>query len=333
MSLRFRGVAAAAAIALTISACSSSSDDDAAGSGSGSDSSSGSAGETYTVTDTMLGDVKDVPRHPKRVVALWRVGLESVDIGVMPVGTLEQEMNADEMPAATYAKASKVPTVGNFESVDLEKLADLKPDLIIGMDNGGLGIKYDEIKEVAPTVILKIAEPTDVWDNYTRVATLLGKKTDFAARDKKVKAGLAAIKKEYATKLKGVQATYIAGSQQGGGIAVNTSKSLPYQRITGAGFTYNPKFTKNPKRYAQPISAENLPDLSNQQVIFYQAGLDGKADPATQKILDSASFKRLPAVKAGNVFPLTSGIIYTFQASDQSVNDLRKTAQAYKPAS
>lgn len=331
MSLRFRGVAAAAAIGLTLSACSGSSD--GSGSSSSGNATTGSAGETYTVTDTALGDVKDVPRNPKRVVALWRTGLEMVDIGVMPVGTLEQEMNPAEMPADVYAKASKVPTVGTFESVDLEKLADLKPDLIIGMDHGGLGINYDEVKEVAPTVILKIKEPTDVWNNYPKVASLLGKKTDFAERDKKVKADLASVRQQYGDKLKGVQATYLSGNQQGGGLFASTSKSLPYQRITAAGFTYNPAYTKNPERYVAPLSAENLPDLNSQKVIFYQAGLDGKADPVLQKVMDSPSFKRLPAVKAGNLFPMTSGVIYTFQAADKSVADLRKAAESYKPAS
>lgn len=316
--------AAALVLTLPLAACSSSS----GGSGGSSGESSG-AGDTRTVKDTMNGTVTGVPKHPKRVVALWRTGAEMIDLGVKPVGTLQNELNQNEMTPAQYAKTKGIPTVGTFESVDVEKVIKLKPDLIIGMDHGGLGIDYSELKDVAPTVILKIKEPPDVWANYPKVADLLGKKTDYQRKDRQADQQLADIKRRYAGRLKGVQSTFL--TVEGPKMWASTSKALAYQRITAAGFGYNTDYTKNPKRYVTDLPKENIPDLSDQDVIFYSVGLDGTPTAETKALLNSASFKRLPAAKKGNVFPLVSGTIYTFAAVQAQIANLKKAAAEYTP--
>ncbi|GAA4832764.1 ABC transporter substrate-binding protein [Luteimicrobium xylanilyticum] len=307
----------AAALATTLAACSGSSD---------ATSSSGSTGAaTHAVKSTFTGTTVEVPEHPKRVVALWRTGSELADMGVVPVATLEGEMLETELGSDTFAKVKDLPTVGTFEGVDLEKVIAAKPDLIVGMDNGGLKIDYDELSKVAPTVVLKIAEPTDVWDNYTALADVVGRSTDYDAREKKIDAELADLKKTYGDTLGALQVTDFSSSQ--GTIWVETSKSLSYRRISAAGFGYNPTYTKAPERYVTELAAENLPDLADQDAIFYEVNLDGTVPTDVQAVLDSASFKRLPAAEAGHVFPLTSGIVYTFDAAEKQVADLQAAAE------
>lgn len=87
------------------------------------------------------------------------------------------------------------------------------------MDNGGLKIDYDELSEVAPTVILKIAEPTDVWDNYPTVADLVGKSTDFETRNAAIDKQLADVRAQYGDILGKLQVTAFNGSEEGCGSA------------------------------------------------------------------------------------------------------------------
>ncbi len=282
---------------------------------------------TRTVADTFLGDVEGVPTNPKRIVALWRVGSELADLCVVPVGQLDAELVEEEIDPAIWPSYADVPTVGNYDGLDVEKLIELDPDLVIGMDHGGLGLKYDEIAELFPTVILPIEEPTDVWDNYPKIAELVGRSTDYATKTAAVDAQLAEIAEEHGEVIGDLEVTSLNVADQ---LYADTSKALTYRRLVAAGFGYNETYTDDPERYVEPLATENLADLSDQDVLFFEADAEGEPMPEIRDILDSASFKRLPAVKAGNVFPLASGTVYTFAAAQAQVDDLRAAAEGYR---
>ncbi|MFT0846751.1 ABC transporter substrate-binding protein [Actinomycetaceae bacterium L2_0104] len=285
---------------------------------------------TLTIDGTVNGTVTGVPAEPQRVVALWRVGSELAELEVTPVAALEGEFLESELGPEFFASVSDIPTVGSFEGVDIEEVIAADPDLIIGMDNGGLSIDYEPLQEIAPTVILPIAEPTDVWRNYPAVAAVLGKSSDYDERLADLDAKLEAIAEEYGEDLADKPVTVVNSSMDK--IWASTSKSLVYERLVQAGFTYNPSFTDNPDRYVQEITAENLADLSDQSAILYQTDLEGAPLPGTDELRAMDSYKRLPAVEAGLEFPLTSGVIYTFEAADKQVEDIRAAAEALAAA-
>lgn len=311
-------------LVLAAAACANPDNDESAGSGDGDGSA---ATETRSIEDTFTGTVEDVPVEPQRVVALWRTGSILADLGVKPVGALEGEFLDTELDPETYSEYADIETVGTFEGVDPDDVIALEPDLIVGMDNGGLGIDYEELGEIAPTVILKIAEPTDVWANYPEVADVVGASTTYEEQQADLDDALADVAAEHGAEMGQTEATSIGASE--GTLWVDTSKSLAYERIDAAGFGYNPDYTDDPERYLAELSMENLADLSDQDLIFYEVSIDGTPLPDTQKVLDSASFTRLPAARAGHVYPLTSGIIYTFAGAQQQVDDLRAAAEDY----
>ncbi|MFD1825393.1 ABC transporter substrate-binding protein [Mumia zhuanghuii] len=308
-----------AASALAVSGC-----------GGGDDEAAAGEGETRTVESSFTGEKIEIPTEPKRVVALWRTGAMLTELGVKPVGQLEAELMAEEIPAEQFAEVKDTPVIGSWEGIDVEKVIEADPDLIIGMDNGGLGIDYEAISEVAPTVILKIAEPTDVWDNYPVVADLVGKTTDFEERDKALNERLAAIKDQYGDALADASATSLGYSESV--LYVDTSKSLTYRRLEAAGFGYNPTYTDNPERYSAELATENLPSLNTSNVLLYDTGLGGEVSAENEKLLAMPSWKRLPAAAAGHAYPLTSGTIYTFEAADRQAADIAKVAEAYAAA-
>lgn len=323
--MRFRPVSAVALMSgalLALTACSSGTTTDTGGGGGGAATS---AAMTRTVESPYTGTTVEIPTNPQRIVALWRTGSALAELGVVPVGALEGELIQEEQPAETWAKVKDVPTVGTYDGVDVEKLIATKPDLIVGMDRGELSIDYAAVSQVAPTVVLKIAEPTDVWDNYPKLADLVGKSSDFETREAALDASLAAVKSQYGSVIGSKQVTSLGSTA--GKIWVQTSKALTYRRITAAGFGYNPTYTDNPQRYVTELSTENLASLANQDALFYEVDVDGKVTPDMQKVLDSDSWKRLPAVVAGHAFPLTSGTNYTFVAAEKEAADLQAAAQ------
>ena len=115
----------------------------------------------------------------------------------------------------------------------------------------------------------------------------------------------------------------------GGSIWIDTSKSLTYQRITAAGFGYNPDYVEAPERYVEELTLENLPTLAEQDIIFYDAELDGSVTADVQAVLDEPAFQELPAVKAGHAYPVRGATVYTFLASNLMVDDLLAAAQDY----
>ncbi|HWV27697.1 MAG TPA: ABC transporter substrate-binding protein [Aeromicrobium sp.] len=308
-----RFAAVVAAVSLGAAACGSSEERDAP-----------ESNQTRTITDTYLGDVDNVPVNPERVVVLWRTGAEVVDLGVTPVGQLDGEISAEELGEDTMAEVGDVPVVGTYEGVDIEKVIALEPDLIVGMDHGGLSIDYEPLQDVAATVIFEIAEPTDVWANYPKVADVLGLTTDFDKRNAELTEELKQVATEYADVLDGLgEVTSVGAEYDGSKIYIDTSKSLTFQRLELAGFTYNPTYTDNPARYVEELTTENVASLADQDVLFYDVDIDHEPATGVGEILELASFKRLPAVQNGRLFPLTAGTFYTFDAAHQQIADIR----------
>ena len=142
-------------MAMSMVACSNSPDTSGTTSGEGAASDQGS--EMITVED-MKGTVS-IPANPQRVVDVSGSADELIILDVPFVGSANTSMfdgvtvppNLEE-----YFTENNVEVVGNYSGsvgeLNLEKIAELNPDLII------MNIRhekvYDQLKEIAPTVML-----------------------------------------------------------------------------------------------------------------------------------------------------------------------------------
>ncbi|MCD2261329.1 iron-siderophore ABC transporter substrate-binding protein [Dietzia aurantiaca] len=121
---------------LALSACSGGTDEG----GSLSD-------ESYTVTHAM-GDTV-IEGTPERIVVLDSPHLDAlVALGHMPVGVTESSAGTGSPP---YLGDIDAETVGLTAEPDIDKIANLAPDLIIGAKVRHEAI-YDELSGIAPTV-------------------------------------------------------------------------------------------------------------------------------------------------------------------------------------
>ncbi|MFT4044141.1 MAG: ABC transporter substrate-binding protein [Gordonia sp. (in: high G+C Gram-positive bacteria)] len=333
---RMRLATAALVGGILLAACSSTNDDASpSGAHAAVPCASGQPTGERTVTGTYLGDVK-VPAAPARIVSGWLVGTQLLDLGVVPVGMVDDyKKNAtpDEL-----AKVKDVPDIGSITAgVNTEKVVSVNPDLVITYVRKDVADKLaiNEVnKQIAPTVAFEIQEPTQVWANYQNVADAIGC-GEFA---RKRLAGVDDQLKAIATNHKDTIATlgtvaYVEGSAEPGTFQIATNKSLTYQRLTLAGLTYFDGVDKHPARYNEQVSLEGLNRLSSANVLFYEADYDGKPTERTKALLDNPAFAALPAVKAGNLFPYRTPYAYTTAAVERQAADISTAVKDAKSVS
>lgn len=198
MSLRRRGTAAvglAVAAALSLSACGS----DDGGSGKSGKSEGGdkkaavaTGGKDFADaakktagygTDAKPGEFPRTLTHalgrteiksaPKRVVVLDVGEFDNVvSLGVKPVGYAPSEGDA-AIPSYLKKNAGDPKSVGTINNLNLEAIANLKPDLILGSQLRAAD-KYDALSKIAPTVFS--IRPGFTWkENYLLNAAALDK--------------------------------------------------------------------------------------------------------------------------------------------------------------
>ena len=135
---------------------------------------SASAGKTRTITHAM-GETA-VPASPQRVVVLDTGELDSaVALGIKPVGAVEAQAGAG-FPTYLADALEGTEVVGTIGEPNLEKIAVLKPDLILSNKRRHEDI-YQQLSQIAPTVF---AENVGVvWrDNFLLDANALNKSAE-----------------------------------------------------------------------------------------------------------------------------------------------------------
>jgi len=144
---------------LCLAACGGSDDESEASTGSAADGA-------FPVSIENQFGTTEIPSEPQRVVT---VGFNDQDfvlaLGVTPVGVRENlgDYDADDRPWAEDELAgADVTTVGGQE-IDVEAVAALEPDLIVGVYSFMDQAVYDQLSGIAPT----LAQTADHADGAT----------------------------------------------------------------------------------------------------------------------------------------------------------------------
>ncbi|MEJ2885641.1 iron-siderophore ABC transporter substrate-binding protein [Actinomycetospora aeridis] len=163
MTLRVRFAAALAAVlALLLAGCGSGGDEPAPG----------AAAPGFPVTVDHAFGRTTVPDRPARVVT---VGYNDADhvlaLGTVPVGVRDFIGAFDETtrPWAMQALNGARPEQVGGNEIDIEKVASLQPDLVLGVYSDMDRATYDRLSQIAPTV----ADPSETaatpWQEQTRI--------------------------------------------------------------------------------------------------------------------------------------------------------------------
>jgi iron complex transport system substrate-binding protein len=346
MSLRRRGTAAAVALAaaLSLTACGSQDGGDKGSAGKADDGGKKAVaqggkgfGDAAAKTAAMGTDAKpgqfprtvthalgktELKTAPKRVVVLDVGELDNVaSLGVKPVGYAPTE--GDEgVPGYLKKEAGSPKNVGTINNLNLEAIAALKPDLILGSQLRAAD-KYDELSKIAPTVFS--IRPGFTWkQNYLLNAAALDKtaeaKAELAGYDKKVKA----LDEKLGAKKPTVS---MVRFMPDGVIRLYANASFIGTILKDAHIP-RPK-NQDIEDLATEISAENI-DKADADYIFTGVYGNPKATDRS-KAQGNPLWKNLKAVKAGHASDVPDETWYLglgVMAADKVVADLQQRLTA-----
>jgi iron complex transport system substrate-binding protein len=251
-----------------------------------------------------------VPSKPERIVV---VGLTEQDtvlaLGYKPIATTEWYGDQPHAvwPWAREALGDAKPTVlSAADGFQFERIATLRPDLIIGVNSGMKRADYDKLSRLAPTVPAGkgSTEYFSPWDQQVElIAAALGKPEEGRALVRRIKddyAEAAAAHPEFAGKT-------VTFSQNGfyDGLIYVYPDGLNTDFLTMLGFTINPKLTPLTERTGEQVavSAERMGVLDADVIVF---ATEQPSDITALKKVPT--FDRLPAV-ADNRAVYTDGTL------------------------
>jgi iron complex transport system substrate-binding protein len=272
------------------------------------------AGSEWTYT-TGFGRTVTLPSAPKVIVADAYSAASLWPYGVRPAGVFGYGLEKDAAPGALgEADVSTMTVVGTGGDLDVEALAALQPDLIIGYgssDTKGASWTWwepavtEKVAKIAPFVGINFADRavTDVIGEYGGLAKALGGDLDsasvtaaedeFTAATDTLRTTAAAKSELSAIALNGDTATLWVGGPKLAQIGLLNELGLK---------TVGPEGEDN--AYWGELSWEKVPDYQADVVLAYTA---------SEKAFASAPvYQKLPAVEAGQVIGWDDKMPFTY---------------------
>ncbi|MBL0385352.1 iron-siderophore ABC transporter substrate-binding protein [Tumebacillus sp. ITR2] len=314
--LGFRFLAFLLAFCMIMVGCGSAAKDEAS---TDTTKPSGSTETTRTIKHAM-GETT-IKGDPKKVVILTNEGTEALlALGVKPVGAVKSWVGDPWYPHIA-SDMQGVTVVGDEGQPNLEAIAALQPDLIIGNKMRHEKI-YEQLSAIAPTVF-----STDLrgnWKvNFTLYAEALNKKAEgdkvLADYDKKV----ADLKAKAGDKLK----------NQISLVRFMPGKARIYYNNTFAGIIFKDLGLARPAKqnndgFSDDVTKERIPDMEGDIMFYftYETG-NGQATKLEQEWTNDPLFKNLNVVKSGKAYKVDDTIWNTaggVRAANLMLDDLAK---------
>ncbi|WP_301831868.1 ABC transporter substrate-binding protein [uncultured Streptococcus sp.] len=237
----------------------------------------------------------ELKKAPKRIVILDNLYGEILEpLDLTPVGATTGQEGSQEFSTLfkKHYKDADVVSVGWQKTPDLEKIKELKPDLILmTVDQEGL---YDKLSEIAPTVGYRINtdENWDYHETSLKVAEIFDKRDE-------MKDALDRMDAKEAVFAENVKAKF--GDQKLMYLRV-TGNDIRYYAYGHFGYLYDTyKFNRaqtfNPEDMYQVIDIDKLKDI-NPDLLIVQAD---SQDLLYNKLKNTPVWSNLKAVQNNNV--------------------------------
>ncbi|GEK35422.1 ABC transporter substrate-binding protein [Kurthia sibirica] len=253
----------------------------------------------------------DIKGTPKRVVVLTNEGTEAVlALGIKPVGAAKS-YEGDPWYDHIKEQMGDAVVIGTESEISIEKIASLKPDLIIGTKMRQEK-DYDKLKKIAPTVFSETLRG-DFKSNFELYSRALNKEAEGKQLLKNYDDKVATTKKALGDQTK----------QQVSVVRFMTDKSRIYYTDSFSGVIFEQlgfprvpeqeKFFKdNDKlgKLAVDLGKEAIPDM-NGDVLFYFTFMptgDDSALTTEKEWTADPLWKNLDVVKKGNVHKVDDAI-------------------------
>ena len=237
----------------------------------------------------------ELKKVPKRIVILDNLYGEILDpLHITPVGATTGQADSQEFSTLfkKQYKDAKVVSVGWQGSPDLDKIAELKPDLILM--TGEQEDLYEELSEIAPTVGYQINtdENWDYHETSLKVAEIFDKRDEMKKDLDRVDAREAVFAENVKAKFGNQKLMYLRV----------TDNDIRYYAYGHFGYLYdtyhfNRAETFNPDDMFQVIDTDKLKDI-NPDLLIVQADSQELLD---NKLKNNPVWSSLKAVQNNKV--------------------------------
>lgn len=263
---------------------------------SGHNAESNNTGQTFK-EKTIVHDfgTTELKKVPKRIVILDNLYGEILDpLHITPVGATTGQADSQEFSTLfkKQYKDAKVVSIGWQGNPDLDKIAELKPDLILM--TGEQEDLYDELSEIAPTVGYQINtdENWDYHETSLKVAEIFDKRDEMKKDLDRVDAREAVFAENVKAKFGDQKLMYLRV----------TDNDIRYYAYGHFGYLYdtyhfNRAETFNPDDMFQVIDPDKLKDI-NPDLLIVQADSQELLD---NKLKNTPVWTSLKAVQNNKV--------------------------------
>ncbi|GAA3400400.1 iron-siderophore ABC transporter substrate-binding protein [Paenibacillus hodogayensis] len=274
---------------------------------------------TRTIKHAMGESV--VPAHPQRVVILTNEGTEALlALGVKPIAAVDS-FYGNPWYEHIAADMAGVKNIGGESQPNLEIIASLKPDLILGNKMRQEKL-YEQLKAIAPTVFTETlrgewksnfqvyADALNLKEKGEQVVAAFDKRMD----DFKSKAGDKLNEKVAVVRFMGGKTRFYYGNMFSGVIfnQLGVKRSDP----------------QSDSKAFEDITKERLPELGAADIVFYFTyDLDGKGKKQEEEWINDPLWKNLKVVQNNKVYAVNDATWNTsggVKAANLMLDDLYK---------
>lgn len=237
----------------------------------------------------------ELKKAPKRIVILDNLYGEILDtLDITPIGATTGQADSQDFSTLfeKQYKDKKVISVGWQQNPDLDKIAELKPDLILM--TGEQEDLYEDLSEIAPTVgyYINTNENWDYHETSLKVAEIFDKRDEMKKNLDRVDAKEAVFAENVKAKFGDQKLMYLSV----------TDNEIRYYAYGHFGYLYDTyKFNRaetfNPDDMFQVIDPEKLKDI-NPDLLIVQADSQELLD---NKLRNSPVWSNLKAVQNNKV--------------------------------
>ncbi|MGR6921843.1 ABC transporter substrate-binding protein [[Actinomadura] parvosata] len=326
----FLAGAAGLAAALTLAACGDGGS--ATQASPGAAASSAAPAQSWTFTDDR-GKKLAQPKVPTRIVAQVGAAAALWDFGVRPIGVFGPHKLKDgsKDPQAGNVDITKVTGLGNvWDEFNVEQYIALQPDLLVSSMyiNGTLWYvpekSKDTIEQVAPTagIMLTGKSATDVIGRYEELAKSLGASMEGVPE---AKARMEAATKELG-QFKNLKVLLVSGGADALWV-VNPPEYPDIVHMVNAGLNVVTPAKVDEGGFFQTLSWENA-DEYDADVILYDTRTQALKP---EEMLKKPTFAKLPAVKAGQLYPWSAEAPFSYQGYATFLEELVANLKKAQP--
>ncbi|AOZ87763.1 ABC transporter [Bacillus xiamenensis] len=274
----------------------------------------GTSEETVTVKDMLNKDGVKIKKNPKKVVVFDMGSLDTLDKLGVNVTALPKQVIPKYL---SKYESDKYVNVGGLKEPNFEKIAELKPDLIIIQHRQADA--FDEFSEIAPTIYMDV-DNANYMKSFKKNAETLGKIFD---KEDKVKKELSAIDQKVDALKK--QAKEL--KKNGLVIMANDSKMTAFGPKSRYGlihdvFGITPADSKlEPSdKHGQSISYEYMVKTNPDYLFVVDRGEAIGEETSAKQLVENDYVKSVKAIKNNHVVYLNSDMWYLAGGGLESLN-------------